>query len=629
MTLNVVANTIEPIPLAPGYGILGYDLPVVGSYKLPSLDTAADGQVLDENGNRQSLHSLFKGKYSLLSFIYSNCSDVNGCPLTANVFYKIKSQMSNDKVLADNLQLMSLSFDPERDTPAVMSLYRENFKYAGDKGDWRFLTTDSLASLNPILEEYHQDVQRTLSVDGSENGDISHILRVFLVDPDFNIRNIYSVGFLHKSLLINDVKTLMLDANSKPQEANNVDVIPVSLLSKAGDDKEGYGKTSYQTRSKSLTARPDKGKQTDLLAIANNPPLGLPMLPVDILKNLSAEKIELGRKLFFDRRLSLNNTFSCAMCHVPEQGFTSNEISMAVGIEGRSVRRNSPTVYNIAYTTRLFHDGREHSLDQQIWGPLLAKNEMGNPSVGAVIQKIQKIDDYKSTFKKVYPRQGINMLSLGDAFASYQRTLLSANSPFDRWYFAHERNAISESAQKGFKLFTGKGKCSSCHSVNEKFALFTDNQMHNTGIGYIKSMGVKPEKQRIVIAPGVFIDADTSAIESVGEPEPSDLGLYEITENPADRWKYKTPSLRNISLTAPYMHDGSLGSLKEVVAFYNQGGIQNEVLSPLVTPLNLSLEEEGNLVAFLEALTGSNVDELVADAFAAPVGDTVNLEHSD
>ncbi|MFT5225989.1 MAG: cytochrome c peroxidase [Polaribacter sp.] len=611
--------------LAPGYGKLTYPLPAQGSYQLPPLGKALDGPILDELGDSETLHRLFSGKYVLLSFIYSNCGDVNGCPLTSNVNFKLKQAMQKDALLDDNLRLISLSFDPERDTPEVMRLYGDNFKYAGKNGEWRFVTTESLEKLTPILESYDQDIQRERSVNGDQSESISHLLRVFLIDPEFNIRNIYSVGFLHSDLIVNDVKTLILNARTNASKKGSVPSI-ISVLSKPGDNKDGYDTKKYTTRSSSLTEREGKGETTDLLAIAQNPPLGLPVLPPHVLKQLTKEKIALGRALYFDRRLSLNNTFSCAMCHVPEQGFTSNEISMAVGIEGRSVRRNTPTILNVAYAKRLFHDGRENSLEQQSWGPLLAKNEMGNPSVGYVVEKIKQISNYKESFKRAFNGDTVNMNTIGAALAAYQRTLISADSPFDRWFYGQQESALNKQERNGFKLFIGKGGCVSCHSVGSDDTLFSDNKMHNTGIGYNNSMGVKPATERIALAPGVFVDVDRSIIDSVSEPTPSDLGLYEITENPADRWKYKTPTLRNVSLTAPYMHDGSLSSLKDVVQFYNQGGIKNVVLDPLIKPLNLTEQDIDDLVAFLQALTGSNIDVLVADAFSAPVGDLAESE---
>jgi len=175
ITENCIAIEKTAVPLAPGYGKLTYALPQVGSYALPSLGQAADAEVLNERGESHSLHKLYAGKYTLLSFIYSNCSDVNGCPLTSYVFYKLKTEMKNDPELADKLQLLSLSFDPERDTPEVMRLYGANFKYAGNKGSWDFLTTTSLKKLTPILLDYNQDIQREKRVNGEQTEDISHI----------------------------------------------------------------------------------------------------------------------------------------------------------------------------------------------------------------------------------------------------------------------------------------------------------------------------------------------------------------------------------------------------------------------------------------------------------------------
>jgi cytochrome c peroxidase len=351
-------------------------------------------------------------------------------------------------------------------------------------------------------------------------------------------------------------------------------------------------------------------------------PLGLPPVPSPAGNPLTNEKIELGRLLFFDRRLSHNNTFSCAMCHIPEQGFSSNELATAVGIEGRSVRRNAPTIYNVAFLERLFHDGREDTLEQQIWGPLLAHNEMGNPSVGRVIDRIRSIPTYTIRFDLAFPGRGVTMETVGMALASYERVLVSANSAFDRWYYGKDPSAMSADQQAGFRLFTGKANCSACHRIDENRALFTDMQMHNTGVGYQRSMMKAPADARVQIAPGEYITVRGDVVAEASEPPLSDLGLYEITENPADRWKYRTPTLRNIAMTAPYMHDGSIRTLEEVIRFYNDGGIENELLDPLLQPLGLTETEMDQLLLFLTALTGDNVDALVADAFAVPVGNT-------
>ena len=386
-----------------------------------------------------------------------------------------------------------------------------------------------------------------------------------------------------------------------------------------GDDKEGYDSTSYKTNTLDLQKR--TGKEADLLALVKNPPLGLPTVPVPVDNPITREKVELGRKLFFDRRLSINDTFSCAICHIPEQGFTNNEIQTAVGVEGRSVKRNSPTVYNSAYLGKIFHDGRESTLEQQVWSPLLARNEMANPSIGYVINKIKAIKEYDGMFEKAFDGRGPTMETIGMALASYQRTLNAADSPFDRWYFGKNENAVSEDVKRGFEIFTGKGSCSSCHLIQEDYALFSDDRLHNTGLGYQASMGIEPKTKRVQLAPGVYTEMDFNAIRAVSRSKENDLGLYEVTENPNDRWKFRTPPLRNVALTAPYMHDGSMQTLREVIEFYNEGGVENELLSPLIKPLDLSVEEMDDLVAFLESLTSNNIATLVADAFAAPIGD--------
>jgi cytochrome c peroxidase len=352
----------------------------------------------------------------------------------------------------------------------------------------------------------------------------------------------------------------------------------------------------------------------------SEPPLGLPPVPIPTDNPVTAGKVALGRKLFFDRRLSLNGTFSCAMCHIPEQGFTSNELQTAVGIEGRTVRRNAPSLYNVGHARLLFHDGRETKVKHQVWGPLLAANEMGNPSIASVVRKLERLPDYRGLFESAFGR-GPDMETVGMALACYQRTLNAADSPFDRWYFGGEASVASESVKRGFNVFVGKGGCSACHEIHPEYALFTDHRLHNTGVGYRKSMEREPPARLVQVAPGIALEVASDIIAAVAETPPNDLGRYEITQDPDDRWKYKTPTLRNLSLTAPYMHDGSLETLAHVVDFYDRGGIANPLLDAKIRPLGLSGQEKQDLVSFLRALTGSNIDDLVADAFAAPVGD--------
>ncbi len=612
-------------PLAPGYADLPYRVPVAGSYRLPPIKPAGDGQVIDAtSGESLSLHQALGDRYALLAFFYSHCDDVNGCPLSMFVFHQLKAKMAQDPTLARNLRLVSLSFDPERDTPEALRLYAANMRDMGNKGElctvgpgqWHFLTTRDDKALAPLLAAYGQEIQRNLGAPGKGGGSISHLLRVFLIDPQKRIRNIYSAAFLHADLILADLQTLLQE--EKAQAGETAAEAPEAVLG-PGDDKQGYESAGYRTHSRALH-RP-KGKAADLLRFALQPPLGLPPLPQREPVRLNRASVALGRKLFFDRRLSLNGTISCAMCHVPEQGFTSNELATAVGIEGRTVRRNAPTVLNAAYNELLFHDGRENRLAQQVWGPLLAKNEMGNPSVGVVLDKVRSLPDYAGLFEKAFDGESPNMLNLGEALAAYQMILNAADSPFDRWHFGGDEAAVSEAVKRGFALFTGKAGCSGCHLIGEHHALFTDQQLHNTGIGYRASMPVQGGSERVQLAPGVFVKVSREIIEQVGEPPPADVGRYEITQDPADRWKYKTPSLRNVALTAPYMHDGSIPTLRGVVEFYNRGGVPNPLLDPRIRPLGLSETEIDDLVAFLESLTGNDVPTLVADALAAPVGD--------
>lgn len=607
-TATAQEQTPNPEVLAPGWSELEFEPPTAGSYQLPPLGLAGDGTLLDGQGETTQLHGLMGDKILVLSFIYSSCSEANGCPLATHVLDRIKTRLLASPGGGEAVRFISLSFDPVQDTPQVMRAYGSGF--VSEDFDWRFLTTSDESQLEPILQSYGQVVIRDPQTEDGQGSRISHILRVFLIDQNKQIRNVYSPSFLHADTIINDIQTLQLESDTRR---------PVQG---PGDYKQGYAGPDYQTNAQSLQSR--RGVRADLMANMDPPPLGLPSVPVRVDNPITPAKIELGRLLFFDRRLSHNNTISCAMCHVPEQGFSSNEMATAVGIEGRTVRRNSPTIYNVAYLERLFHDGRETTLEQQVWGPLLAQNEMGNPSVGRVVDQVSAVPQYREMFARAFNDRQVSMETIGMALASYERALVSANSAFDRWYYGKNSEAMSEEQKAGFKLFSGKAGCSGCHQVNKQYALFSDNLLHNTGIGYQRSMAQKPQQASVLIAPGEQITIQSDSVAESSEPVASDLGLYEITENPADRWKYRTPTLRNIALTAPYMHDGSISTLAEIIEFYNQGGIDNELRDPLVRPLNLSKEEASQLLAFLNALTGDNVDKLVSDAFTIPIGNTIS-----
>jgi cytochrome c peroxidase len=350
-----------------------------------------------------------------------------------------------------------------------------------------------------------------------------------------------------------------------------------------------------------------------------SPPLGLPPVPAPEENPPTVEKIALGRKLFFDRRLSFNGTMSCGMCHVPEQGFTNNELATPVGTEGRSVRRNAPTTLNVAYERTMFRDGRDTSLETQAINPLLARDEMANPSMGWVLAKIGSIPDYDGLFEAAFGG-GPTTDRLGMAIASWERTVLAADSPFDRWRFGGEEDALDEQAKSGFELFTGKGHCDRCHAVRDDHALFTDGAFHDTGIGRPDPREDEESGVLVEVAPGRTAVFDRALIRSLSDPRPLDLGRFEVTLDPADRWRFKTPNLRNVALTAPYMHDGSLRTLEEVVRFYDRGGIPHQGLDPMIAPLGLTEEEVAALVAFLESLTSPGVAELQADARSVAVG---------
>lgn len=603
------------VPLAPGYQPLGFRAPTPGSYILPPLGTADDGAVLLSDGSSATLHELFGSKLVLLSFIYASCSDVNGCPLATAVLHRVQSTLRARPEVARELAVLSLSFDPRRDTPEVMRRYGASF--ADPAVSWEFLTASSEETLRPILDAYGQSVSVEIGPDGQPLGTLSHVLRVFLIDRSRNIRNVYSVSFLHADTLMSDIETLLLEEKTagNPRDSPTPSHQSPAVVG-SGDPRGGYESTRFQTRSNALAAR--RGAPTDLVATTSDRVLGLPAVSVPANNPVTRAKVALGRSLFFDRRLSSNGTLSCAMCHVPEQGFANNEMATAVGIEGRSVRRNAPTVLNAALMSSLFHDGRETSLEEQIWSPLLAQNEMGNASRAQVVERIRNLDDYASRFDLAFPKLGLSEGTVGMAVASYERVLLAGDSPFDLSLYAGQTGALDESAARGFALFTGRAGCAQCHTVGANDALFSDNDFHNTGAGasQVETGGI-----RVQIAPGRFVTVDRALVQSVSEPRREDHGREEVTGNASDRGRFRTPSLRNVALTAPYMHDGSIADLAAVVSFYDAGGRPNAHLDPLVRRLNLSPQDRADLVSFLRSLTSRSVDGLVADAFAAPVGE--------
>jgi len=367
------------------------------------------------------------------------------------------------------------------------------------------------------------------------------------------------------------------------------------------------------------TASADADVDRRALERARSRQLGLPPVPVPAENAPTVEKVALGRKLFFDRRLSFNNTMSCGMCHIPEQGFTNNELATPVGVEGRTVRRNSPTILNSAYAATMFHDGRDPSLETQVVAPLTAHNEMANPTIGFVIDRIAHLDDYRGLFEAAFGGPP-TVDRLGQALAAWERTVIAAGSPFDRWKYGGDEEALSEEQKRGFALFAGRASCAMCHVVEDDYALFTDDGFHDTGIGYSRQETLPSRAVSVELAPGVKVPVGPDYMKMISEEKPLDYGRYEVTLDHADMWRFKTPSLRNVAVTAPYMHDGSLRTLEDVVRFYDRGGVPHDGLDPRIRPLGLSDAEVAALVAFLESLTSPHIAELVADARSVAVG---------
>ncbi|MGA8172787.1 MAG: cytochrome c peroxidase [Methylocystis sp.] len=327
------------------------------------------------------------------------------------------------------------------------------------------------------------------------------------------------------------------------------------------------------------------------------PPLGLPPVPPAIAGSAAMQR--LGERLFFDRGLSANKTLSCAMCHIPTQGFTSNQSALSIGMEGRSLRRNAPTLYNVVFKKFLFHDGRETDLAAQVWGPLLSPDEMGNPAIGPLLDRLRADAVYGPAFAEAFPGEGVSMTTLGRAIAAFEATLLTGDSRFDRALFAGEKGALTPLEWRGYEIFVSKGNCVSCHAIGDNVALFTDQSWHNTGVAFADRAATTA---RVELAPGIFQNIRPSDIGLSATPAKNDVGRFEITGKPEDRWAYTTPTLRGLKETWPYMHDGGFKSLEEVVDFYDLGGGSNPALDPKIKPLGLSDQEKKALVAFLLTL---------------------------
>lgn len=305
-----------------------------------------------------------------------------------------------------------------------------------------------------------------------------------------------------------------------------------------------------------------------------HPPLGLPAVPIPKDNPPTAETIALGRRLFYDKRLSNDNSLACANCHNPQFDFTDG-LKLSKGVEGRLGVRNAPTILNVAYQPLQFWDGRAMSLEQQAASPIADPVEMNQPHK-IFLSKLAGDPVYTEMFRKAFGSDEVTLGRVEKALASFERTVLSGNSPFDRYQYGGDKKALSPSQVRGLALFINpqKGNCAACHLVGPQYALFTDGKFHNIGEG----------------------------VEDDGNFD--DVGRYHETKVDADKGAFKTPTLRNVANTAPYMHDGSLLTLRQVVDFYAGGGNSNPYLDKEIKTIHLSGQERVDLVEFLKSLSG-------------------------
>jgi cytochrome c peroxidase len=286
-------------------------------------------------------------------------------------------------------------------------------------------------------------------------------------------------------------------------------------------------------------------------------PAGLPPVKHPADNPSTPEKIELGKQLYFDTRLSEDSTVSCASCHDPAKGWSNGE-AFATGVSLKKGGRSAPTVINSAYYTAQFWDGRAKTLEEQALGPIQNPIEMNMKMIDAV-KRINEIQGYREQFEKVFGSAEVTEENIAKAIAAFERTVLSGDAPYDK-FKAGDTSALTESAQRGMKLFFGKARCSACHSG----ANFSDSGYHNIGL------------------------------------DSKDVGRKEISKLAGDHGAMKTPTLREIAKTAPYMHDGSLKTLEEVVAHYNKGGNGNQFQDEEIFALKLSEQDQTDIVTFLK-----------------------------
>lgn len=359
--------------------------------------------------------------------------------------------------------------------------------------------------------------------------------------------------------------------------------------------------------------------QEESQAYVFDKPLGLPELKIPEDNPMSVEKIALGDVLYNDTRFSSTGTVSCATCHALDKGLTDSPLTVSVGINDLTGTRNAPTIINAAYNATQFWDGRSPSLEEQSRHPFVNPVEMGLESHDPIMEVVRTDPAYVEAFRAVFGVEGdaVTIDHVTMAIAAFERTQIGGNSPFDRWYFAGEEDAIGEDAKRGFQVFLTNGRCVSCHMIEQDFALFTDHKFHNIGVG------INAIVDRVPQLAGAFMEAKARGVDVdvavLTDPDTSELGRFAISDDLGDMGAFKTSTLRNIALTPPYMHDGSLATLEDVVVHYNNGGTLdpeqevNPYLSGGIRPLNLTDQQIDDLVAFMETLTSPNFTEAAAN----------------
>lgn len=347
--------------------------------------------------------------------------------------------------------------------------------------------------------------------------------------------------------------------------------------------------------------------------VATAEPLGLPPVPVPGDNPTTPEKVRLGEKLFNDKRFSATGEVSCASCHKPEAAFTDGPLKVSEGIGGLTGTRNAPTVVNAAFMQRQFWDGREPDLEAQSKQPFLNPVEMGLENHEPILRIVRSDPTYGQLMKKAFGVSGtaVTMDHVAKAIASFERTIIAGDSPFDRYYYGGEIAAMSEAAVRGLDVFINKGRCVSCHTISQTHALFTDSRFHNLNVSFGKiARGINELATTYAEKKAQGADVDVTVLTDVSA---SELGRFAVTEEWRDIGAFKTPTLRNVALTAPYMHDGSQATLEAVVEFYNNGGRLktddpvNDFQSGGIRPLDLTDRESKDLVAFLKALTSPEI----------------------